>query len=396
MKATSGSTESVDIAQLRHSLRATFDSAPVCMVTTNPDLLITFANRQAASFFGLPQDALIGKELEQTLQQIGCGADIGQVLRQSSESHSCECEVSFESPASRSRKMKITKSTVTTEGQDAEYVYFFQPHHGGGMSEVQVVEIDRMLTRGEMAAEIAHEMNNFLTILIGNTELIPLFINNNDHQKALDKLSVMKGTLGKIADLSESLIEYGKPHTMRTITNLNEMIESTIKFFSPQNRFDGIEIRTELSENLPPFKGDLGRLQQVIGDLVHNAADELKDADSEIKTIVIRTSSSSDGKFIIITVADTGRGIDETVVAKIFRERCSMKPDGEGYGLLACKKIVDVHRGTILFDDVLGRGTCFEIRLPITTTTSSASTETADAESIVNQYGQGAGPPVNM
>jgi len=396
MKATSGSTANVDMAQIRHSFGATFDSAPVSIVTTNPELSITFANKQAASFFGLAQDALIGKGLEQTLQQIGCGTDIGQFIKKSSESNSCECEVSFESLASTSRNMKIAKSTLTADGQDPEYVYFFQPLQASEMSDVQVVQIDRMLTRGDMAAEIAHEMNNFLTILIGNTELIPLFINNNDYQKALDKLSVMKGTLGKIANLSESLIEYGKPLTMRTITDLNEMIESTLKFFSPQNRFDGIEISTELSEDLPPFKGDLGKLQQVIGNLVHNAADELKDADSEIKTIVIRTSRSPDGKSIIISVADTGRGIDETVTAKIFHECCSTKPDGEGYGLLACKKIVDAHCGTILFDAVLGKGACFDVWLPITTTTSSASTETVNAESIVNQYGHGAGPPVNM
>jgi signal transduction histidine kinase len=280
--------------------------------------------------------------------------------------------------------MHITTSEIESaleNGGDGQ-LFLFKRNFIGSSDKENVVELDRMLTRGDMAAEIAHEMNNFLTILVGNTELIPMFISNGNYEKAIGKLTVMKGTLGKIAGLSESLIEYGKIHSVETINDLNEMIESTLEFFEPQNRFDGIEMRANLAADLPPLRGDIGKIQQLIGNLIHNAADELKCAPGDSKVISITTEPSDDRASVIVRVSDTGRGVDESVRDDIFRQQCSTKPNGEGYGLLACKQIADNHAAKIAFDTVLGEGACFTLVIPAAASNDSSAVQSTDDTSV--------------
>jgi len=234
-----------------------------------------------------------------------------------------------------------------------------EPHQTGN-----VVEMDRLLTRGEIAGEIAHEMNNYLTILLGNVEIIPIFCNKKDCQTTFKKLDLLKETLEKVASFSDSLADYGTSREPRLINNLNGFIDRTIAFFAPQNRFDGIEFTKELREGLPSVVCDLGGLQQVLGDLLQNAADELTESGIECPRITVSTESTANDEAIVISVADNGRGVPEAIHDKLFKVQCSGKAGGEGLGLLACNQIVKRHGGSISFRSGENEGSTFSIRLP--------------------------------
>jgi signal transduction histidine kinase len=228
-----------------------------------------------------------------------------------------------------------------------------------------IIHLDRMLTRGDMAGEIGHEMNNYLTILLGNLEIIPIFCKKNDCESTLAKIGLMKETVEKVARFSDQLTSYGKPTGMQVLSSINDLINDTISFLTPQNRFDGITVFTDLATNFPPIVCDSGRMQQALGNLLQNAAEELNSGDVERPEIQVTTTYDKDAAEVRISVTDNGRGIPGEIVDSIFKRRVAAKARGEGFGLLAAKHIVDAHGGRITFESSPGRGTTFEIMLPV-------------------------------
>lgn len=231
-------------------------------------------------------------------------------------------------------------------------------------TDSRIIELDRMLTRGEMAGEIAHEINNYLTILLGNVELLPMFLAGGQADKVSEKLPLMKKTLEKIASFTENLSLYGQPQSVPEAFDLNKDIMEMVEFLTPQNRYDDIEIVTDLAADVGMLNGDSGRVQQLIVNLLHNAADELQECEKANAEIRLSTKRSDDGCSIVIEVRDNGRGVSESVSDKLFNERVSTKANGEGFGLLACKHIVTTHGGEISFETNADSGSCFRVVLP--------------------------------
>jgi C4-dicarboxylate-specific signal transduction histidine kinase len=231
-------------------------------------------------------------------------------------------------------------------------------------TDSRIIELDRMLTRGEMAGEIAHEINNYLTILLGNVELLPMFLAGGQTDKVSEKLPLMKKTLEKIASFTENLSLYGQPQSIPEAFDLNKDILETVNFLTPQNRYDDIEIVTDLPADVGMITGDSGRVQQLIVNLLHNAADELQECEKPNAEIRLSTKRSDDGKSIAIEIQDNGRGISEEIRSRLFNERVSTKASGEGFGLLACKQIVATHGGEMSFETNADGGSCFRVVLP--------------------------------
>jgi signal transduction histidine kinase len=228
-----------------------------------------------------------------------------------------------------------------------------------------------------MAAEIAHEMNNDLTILMGNVELFPLFLGSGNTSGITQKLPVMKETLEKIAGFAESLVSYGKPQEHFEPIDIKRIITHTLELVEPQNRFDNVRIATEISSDISPVYGDAGQIQQVVVNLLNNAADELKECERAERLIEVKARLSADRGSLVVSVTDNGRGIPESTQPRIFRERFTSKENGTGYGLLACGIIARRHGGDIRFHTMPHAGTCFELRLPIPKRASGAGSESS-------------------
>ena len=262
-----------------------------------------------------------------------------------------------------------------TDLNDDKYLLVCEQAANTDRESPNIVELDRMLTRGEMAGEIAHEMNNYLTILLGNVEIIPIFCEKKNCDVTLKKIGLMKETLNKIGSLSEKLAAYGKSQKESIIADISGHIQDIIDFFTPQNRFDGIRIETDYDDGLLPIRGDIGKMQQAVGNLLHNAADEVSASGVENPTVTVTTRLSDDSSHVMISVSDNGRGIPEQIKPLLFNRRVSMKESGEGYGLLTVKEIIDSHAGRITFKENKSGGSTFTIMLPATTPSEPALPE---------------------
>jgi C4-dicarboxylate-specific signal transduction histidine kinase len=144
--------------------------------------------------------------------------------------------------------------------------------------------------------------------------------------------------------------------------DLNELVTRTVEFVRPQNRFDGVTMDVDLDPGLPPVVLDGGRIQQVLINLLANAADALKEAGVTKPRIQVRTSRV-DGA-VGIRVTDNGPGIPEENLTRVFEPHFTTKATGHGFGLATSFKIVASHGGRIEAENRQEGGAEFSIQLP--------------------------------
>jgi signal transduction histidine kinase len=133
-----------------------------------------------------------------------------------------------------------------------------------------------------------------------------------------------------------------------------------------------IIVRTNLDPQLPPVQGHRGELQQVILNLVRNAADAMKDITYRPRVLTVKSEVQPPNE-VLVSVADSGTGIDPKDVDRIFNAFFTTKSNGMGMGLSICKSIIDDHGGRLWATPDLKYGSVFNISLPIDKVTSLAT-----------------------
>ncbi len=234
----------------------------------------------------------------------------------------------------------------------------------------QLIELESMAAKGRASAEIGHELNNYLTIIIGNFELLNMSINKGEG-KHLDDLAslhkyinVIGANLEKTKKFVDGLLDFSPLKSEKTECDINELIEKTLLFVSPQNRFKNINFKKELKKTVLPVVIDPGQIQQVLYNLLNNAADATGKRIGEGGIITVGTDYDKKEKMIHILVKDTGKGMSEGEAKRIFKGGFTTKKGGHGIGLSICKKIIDNHEGTIEVESKPNQGTTFRIKLP--------------------------------
>lgn len=340
---------------------------PFAAVVIDGLLVVKQVNLRAERLLNLSSGDAQGKRLPTLL---ACQADIDELSRAAAEmtSGGLPCAVLGLCDGDTSDRNRCrAESALILIRQNVEDI-----------EESRLIDTDRILTRGEMAGEIAHEMNNHLTVLFGNVEILPLYCSRNECETVQRKLSLMRSTLEKIAAMSDCLADYGRPQNPRPTSEINNMIAKTIEFMLPQNRFDRIAVEVNLTPNMLPAVVDLGRLQQAFSDILHNAADELRLGKVENPKVKVSSRVCTDDQSIEIEVEDNGRGFTEDVLSRVFKERVTTKPSGEGLGLLACNKIMKDQGGAVLIDSQAGKGTKVILTIPIASVNQATADVLAD------------------
>ncbi|HWR81759.1 MAG TPA: ATP-binding protein, partial [Candidatus Deferrimicrobium sp.] len=219
-------------------------------------------------------------------------------------------------------------------------------------------------TRGEMAGEVAHEINNYLAVLSGNLELLPLFWARQDEEKFRQKLAVMKQTVDKIARFSEALPESDPDTAVFEMTDLNQLVQNTVSFLKPQNKFDKIEMTTSLRPDLPWVEVDAGQINQVLVNILTNSAEALKERDSPKRiSVTISPAGAAPLLKVQIEIVDNGPGVLPDKEGLLFAKRFTTRRKGTGIGLITCRKIVEAHGGSIEYR--FADGAVFRIELPL-------------------------------
>ena len=214
---------------------------------------------------------------------------------------------------------------------------------------------DRLTHIGELTSRITHDMRNPLTVIINYSMMIRKNSRNRLDKKSLDQLSLIEGEARKIYHLVEDVLNYVKLPPLKLQNYfLHDILKKVIEGMEISD-----EVEIQLPKNNPQISCDIDKLEIVFVNLITNAIQAINGSGE----IVI--SARTEPKDVVIEVEDSGPGIDEENLDKIFEPLFTTKDLGTGLGLASCKNIIERHRGTIT---VKNNPTVFTIRLPKTIT----------------------------
>jgi signal transduction histidine kinase/CheY-like chemotaxis protein len=229
----------------------------------------------------------------------------------------------------------------------------------------QIIGLEKMATQGRISSEIGHELNNYLTVIMGNFQILGMKIQKGETESLDKQLEPITANLEKIKSFAQGLLDFSTLKAKKAECDINDLIQKTLAFIKPQNIFRNISFLTELKPDLPHLSVDSGQIQQVLYNLLNNAADAMGKRKGEGGDITIGTDYQSESKQVDMWVSDTGKGMSEEESRQVFTTGFSTKESGHGMGLSICRKIIESHGGTIRVESKLGEGTTFRIKLPL-------------------------------
>jgi signal transduction histidine kinase/HAMP domain-containing protein len=224
-------------------------------------------------------------------------------------------------------------------------------------TQEQLVQSAKLAAIGELASNVAHEINNPLTSIIGFTELSK---EDNDIEAVRNSLDIIERESLRARDIVKQLLGFARKKPLQlTEVKINDVFRDVVVLSSSQARMGKVKIFEEYGD-LPITIGDVDQLKQVFLNIVTNAVHAMPGGGS----IRIQTSVVND--YIVVRISDTGHGIPHDVRQRIFEPFFSTKKDkGTGLGLSISYRIVQDHGGRIEVESEEGKGTTFIIRLPI-------------------------------
>ncbi len=354
-------------------LATLIDSTPNSIFTTSSDGKIMLFNARAAHDFGFSPDEAIGMEVNDLLaNQRAVGGDDGfEVV--------CRRKDGSVFPA-----YMLSVPIRCANNPISAYLFIVRDISESKNFQEMMIRLDRYYTRGEMAGDIAHEINNFLAILSGNVELMPLMMKKGDTEKIEKKLELMKTAIDKIVRFTDGLMDCNMGEVHFDTADINQLVQNVVAFLKPQNRYDDVEVIVKPSDDLPLGEIDIEQLQQLLVNLINNAAEALEDGPDEprIEICTSLVESADDPRKFRIEVRDNGKGIDPENTAIVFKKRFTTKRKGHGIGLITCRRIVDAHYGTI--DYRFDKGAVFTVELPVSRQ-QTASAEPTNESSLTGK-----------
>jgi signal transduction histidine kinase len=229
-------------------------------------------------------------------------------------------------------------------------------------SQTQLLQAGKMVAIGQLAAGVAHEINNPLAVILGFAQGMERRIANVGDQFRVPVSSIVRETLRCKNLVQELLIFSRTAKKTAERVDINELIRATIVLLEARARTQGIEIVQHLAEPRLVIEANRTQLQQVLVNLGTNAMDAMRSGG----TLTIRTRRNGRDDFYM-EVADTGEGIPDEVKPRIFDPFFTTKEVGKGtgLGLSLVYEIVQQHQGSISVESDVGRGTTMTVRLPL-------------------------------
>jgi len=226
-------------------------------------------------------------------------------------------------------------------------------------TQAQLIQSAKLAAIGELAANVAHEINNPLTSVLGFTSYLAEQIQPG--QPMREELDLILEEATRARDIVRDLLNFSRQREFEPeLTEINPVVEQTIAMVRRQGSLDSVTINEAYGDELPFVEIDPSRMKQVFLNIINNAGYAMKDGGA----LTIRTYAA-DGA-VAIDFSDTGVGIAPEHLDRIFDPFFTTKPSvsGTGLGLSVSLGIVQAHGGTIEVQSRLGKGAIFTVKLP--------------------------------
>ena len=332
-----------------------------------PEGRIVYANPAALSLIDLSENKLLGSNFTDLFQETDHQRVKSSLAAMDTQPQTLNEEVSL---VRNSKQISISLLPLVDEEYRTIIIILNDVSERKRM-EAQFLQAQKMEAIGTLAGGIAHDFNNLLMVIQGNASLMLLNVDPlHPHHEML--LSIVRQVQSG-SKLTNQLLGYARKGRYEVkLLQLNQLVEETSQAFGRTRK--EIIIHRELSNDLFPIEGDLGQIEQVLMNLFVNAADAMvQGGDIFLKTINIpygdirgKLYNPKPGDYVLLTVRDTGVGMNQKTLDRIFEPFFTTKElgRGTGLGLASVYGIVKGHGGYIDVESEEGQGTTFKIYLP--------------------------------
>ncbi len=225
----------------------------------------------------------------------------------------------------------------------------------------QMLQTQKLESLGLLAGGIAHDFNNLLMVILGKADLVANRLPETSRERV--RMEQVIATAQRAADLVRQLLAYsGKAQVQTEPVDLSVQVDQIVQLLEAGIR-KKVGLQLELSTGLPAVLADPVQLQQVVMNLVMNAAEAIGPEGGRVR-VVTRVEGAGSGRLVVLEVHDTGHGMDEATRQRIFDPFFTTKVTGRGLGMAAVLGIVRGHGGELDLKTEPGQGTSFIVRLP--------------------------------
>ena len=357
-----------DKEHLTAYLQNILESLGTGVIAVDPNNQITHCNAAATEILGYDVETILGHGAERALGDASALLELTVQTRQSiDQERVLATSGGFEVP--------VRFKTACLTDADGAII--------GGLSIIEDMTQIRELTDqanrvstltalGEMSATVAHEIRNPLGGIGGFAEVLIRKLEQEDPRRQL-VTRIIEG-IDRLNSVVSNLLNYTRPTQLTTRpVNFIEVIEDCLGFFEIDAgaRAEEIEVQRQFESEDIICHVDPEQIQQVVLNLLHNAVQAIP-GKGWIRTSIKMCSDGEPSEsgiippYLIFSVADSGIGMNEEIRSKLFRPFFTTKEDGNGLGLATAKKIIEAHGGAMLVESDFGKGTRFDVIVPLT------------------------------
>lgn len=373
-----------DISELRQAeeetsknrafLASLADLAPDEIYTLDTDHRITWMNQRAESDTGLTRSVLLGQDFSMivsTESKAKAEAAMGCTLRGEQR----QFELRTICADGRVRCMDAHTSPLWHDGGITGVMVFMSDITERKLAQECAARSDKLRALGELAAGVAHNLNNSLTVIQGRAQLLLMRSGADDTKKK--SLEVITQAVGDCSQTLRRLLDFSRRNSTRATVpvDLSELVTSSVEIARPKwqaespHKTGAIEVVVDAPRPVMAM-GDSSELREVVLNLIFNAVDAMA------RGGVIEIGTCVDGTSAKFWVSDNGAGMTQEIVTRIFEPFYSTKGErGTGLGLSASHGIIENHGGDIKVTSEVGKGTRFEVVLPLHQAGSSITAE---------------------
>ncbi|RPI34487.1 MAG: PAS domain S-box protein [Chloroflexota bacterium] len=381
---TENSPESERIEQALRDSQARFmgiiASAMDAIITIDNDQNMLLFNAAAEQMFGYSANETIGRPLSMLLPERFRNAHRGHIHRFDqtgvttramgrlgklyglrSDGHEFPIEASISQTVTSEGKLYTVILRDISERVKAEEALHARTDEIKTMTQ-QLLQTAKLATMGELAASIAHELNNPLQILSLRIESLLSSVPETSSEQR--QLKVMEQVVGHMAHLVANLLQFSRSGQRHISTlEVRDEIDKTMELINNHLIHRHITVQREFDPVIIPIQADRQQIRQLLFNLFSNASDAMPEGG----TLTIRVKPTGDNKQVMIEIQDTGMGILPEEIDRVMEPFFTTKSEGKGtgLGLAICRRIVEEHRGSIrLVSPGPNQGTRVEITLP--------------------------------
>ncbi len=366
------------VNESRQRYRRTLDALENGLFLVDDNYVIQSINRAEAAYFEAVPKELVGKKCYQVFRQrtSPCSDCMPRECMADGQSRN---RLRVERRRSGREYVNIYCYPIFHKGETKshEVVIYIQDTSPLVVMEDQVIRAEKMASIGQMAAGIAHDLNNYLAAIYGIVQLLQMRFEvlSAGHEKDLRLLGRLRGQVEALNLLAGNLMVFSHPERKELFPlSLNQMIDDALSFSRYELEREQVRVSKVFAEGLPSGRMEKGQIQQVVLNLMLNAAQAIRERkdqhdDDFIGQVTVTTGLEGESH-IFFSVSDNGSGITQECQDHLFDPFFSTKEvnaegGATGLGLFTAQTIVEQHSGTISFSSEIGKGSSFKVVLPL-------------------------------